>query len=432
MLKIFLITLFLLNSLYASTIDDKIQNNKSILNKSIYNKNKARVKVQLLAKQIKNQNGELKKLEKEINLVTKDIKEHQKLLIKSKKDLTSLSLKGEILQNQKKNYEEELINSIIEDYSSSIAMKLANKNSLEELIDSEVYNVLSNDAKDKMIRIDSQYIKVTENKVTNQRKIKKLNTYIQKRQKKKKVLNYLLNKHSKSLASIEKKHKDYQKELKTIIKKQNSLTTLLSKLNILKKEELKEERKRKAKLLALKRKKEKESKKKKVVVGKNKIKKTQKTVQNNYAQEIDLDVRILGSSTKGIKISKYRGRKTISPLKKYSVIKKFGKYYDPVYKIKLFNESVLLKTKEKNAKVYNVLDGKIVYSKKDSGMLENVVIIQHKNGLHTIYSHLDQISPTLKNGKWIKKGYVVGRVNETLTFQATKNNAHINPEELFN
>ena len=432
MLKIFLITLFLLNSLYASTIDDKIQNNKSILNKSIYNKNKARVKVQLLAKQIKNQNGELKKLEKEINLVTKDIKEHQKLLIKSKKDLTSLSLKGEILQNQKKNYEEELISSIIEDYSSSIAMKLANKNSLEELIDSEVYNVLSNDAKDKMIRIDSQYIKVTENKVTNQRKIKKLNTYIQKRQKKKKVLNYLLNKHSKSLASIEKKHKDYQKELKTIIKKQNSLTTLLSKLNILKKEELKEERKRKAKLLALKRKKEKESKKKKVVVGKNKIKKTQKTVQNNYAQEIDLDVRILGSSTKGIKISKYRGRKTISPLKKYSVIKKFGKYYDPVYKIKLFNESVLLKTKEKNAKVYNVLDGKIVYSKKDSGMLENVVIIQHKNGLHTIYSHLDQISPTLKNGKWIKKGYVVGRVNETLTFQATKNNAHINPEELFN
>ena len=54
-----------------------------------------------------------------------------------------------------------------------------------------------------------------------------------------------------------------------------------------------------------------------------------------------------------------------------------------------------------------------------------------KNGLHTIYSHLDQISPSLKVGRWIKKGYVVGRVNDTLTFQATKNELHINPKDLF-
>lgn len=64
-------------------------------------------------------------------------------------------------------------------------------------------------------------------------------------------------------------------------------------------------------------------------------------------------------------------------------------------------------------------------------MLENVVIIAHQNGLHTIYSHLDQISPSLKVGRWIKKGYVVGRVNDTLTFQATKNEMHVNPKDLF-
>ena len=64
-------------------------------------------------------------------------------------------------------------------------------------------------------------------------------------------------------------------------------------------------------------------------------------------------------------------------------------------------------------------------------MLENVVIVQHQNGLHTIYSHLDEIAPTLKVGKWIKKGYVIGRVNNNLTFQATKNSSHINPKDLF-
>ncbi len=64
-------------------------------------------------------------------------------------------------------------------------------------------------------------------------------------------------------------------------------------------------------------------------------------------------------------------------------------------------------------------------------MLENVVIVQHSNGLHTIYSHLDEIAPTLKVGKWIKKGYVIGRVSDTLNFQATKNSYHVNPKDLF-
>ncbi len=140
---------------------------------------------------------------------------------------------------------------------------------------------------------------------------------------------------------------------------------------------------------------------------------------------------MIGSSTSGIKISRYRGRKTIAPLDSFQVVKKFGKYYDPVYKIKLFNESIVLKTKKPQAKVKSIFNGKIVYAKKDAGMLENVVIVQHRNGLHTIYSHLDQISPSLKVGRWIKKGYVVGRVNNTLTFQATKNEMHINPKDLF-
>lgn len=140
---------------------------------------------------------------------------------------------------------------------------------------------------------------------------------------------------------------------------------------------------------------------------------------------------MIGSSTSGIKISRYKGRRTISPLDSFDVIKKFGTYYDPVYKIELFNESVVLKSKKPQAKVKAIFNGKIVYAKKDAGMLENVVIIAHQNGLHTVYSHLDKISPSLKVGRWIKKGYVVGRVNDTLTFQATKNEMHINPKDLF-
>jgi murein DD-endopeptidase MepM/ murein hydrolase activator NlpD len=74
--------------------------------------------------------------------------------------------------------------------------------------------------------------------------------------------------------------------------------------------------------------------------------------------------------------------------------------------------------------------GKVVYAKENAGVLGNVVIIKHKGNLHTIYSHLDRISPTIKKGKWIKKGYVVGRIKEQLNFQVTRDNNYINPLEL--
>ncbi len=98
--------------------------------------------------------------------------------------------------------------------------------------------------------------------------------------------------------------------------------------------------------------------------------------------------------------------------------------------MELFNESVSLKTKVPNAKVVSVFGGQVVYAKQNQGLLANVVIVKHKDSLHTIYSHLDKISPTLKVGKYIPRGYVVGRVSDTLEFQATKNSKYINPMRL--
>ena len=147
-------------------------------------------------------------------------------------------------------------------------------------------------------------------------------------------------------------------------------------------------------------------------------------------KDMNIKVRKIGSSAKGIKIAKYYGRKTIAPLKSYKVVKKFGTYYDDVYRMKLFNESVALKTKIPNAKVVSIFKGQVVYAKHNTGLLGNVVIVKHRGGLHTIYSHLDRISPTLKVGKWIPKGYVVGRVSDTLEFQATKNSRYIDPMRL--
>ena len=63
-------------------------------------------------------------------------------------------------------------------------------------------------------------------------------------------------------------------------------------------------------------------------------------------------------------------------------------------------------------------------------MLQKVVIVENKDGIHTIYAHLSKIAPTIKVGARLKKGYVIGRVEQDLTFEVTQKNYHINPMEL--
>ncbi|MFK2821450.1 murein hydrolase activator EnvC family protein [Arcobacter sp. YIC-80] len=428
MIKIFITVILLSTFSYTSTnsIDKKIQNNKKILNNNVSKKRATTQKINELSKKINKQNDNISNLEKDIKRINADIEKHTELLEESKKKISLLKTKSSKLIKKKKTNEEQIVDTIIEDFSTSIALKLASKDSLKELVDSEIYTILSENSKDEILKLNNNYELLTSNTKENQKKIKKISSYIKERQETKRTLNTLKSKHSKSLTNLEKQHQEYQEQLKEVVRKQESLKSLLSRLNILKKEEIQKERERRERirrLLAAKKKKEKKSSSTKIETAQDR--------NQRYAQKLNLDVRKIGSSTSGIKITKYRGSKTIAPLKSFKVVKKFGTYYDPVYKIKLFNESVVLKTKRPKAKVVSVLNGKVVYAKKNAGMLENVVIVQHQNGLHTIYSHLDEIAPTLKVGKWIKKGYVVGRVNNNLTFQATKNSYHINPKDLF-
>ena len=443
---VFLLIVFVSAIFAASNIDQKIQTNKEKLDSSSDKKDSTSLKIKELAEQIESQNTNITNIEKEIKQINSDIDEHQKLLEEAKGKLDDLKSKSSELIREKTSSEEQIVDTIIEEFSISIAVKLVSEDSLQELIDSEIYTLLSQHSKDKVLKLNTSYSSLSANTKNNQKDIDKISSYIDDRQKTKDKLTVLKEKHSSSLASLEQQHKSYQEELNKVAKEQESLKNLLSELNILKQEEAKkaeaavaaaEEEKRK-KLQALL------SQKKAMPNNSDAIREdvvddssAQDEVQTadvrnqRYAKNLNLDVKKIGSSTDGVTIIKYKGEKTISPLKSFKVVKNFGTYYDPVYKIKLFNESIVLKSDEPKAKVVSVLNGKVVYAKKNAGMLDNVVIIQHENGLHTIYSHLDEISPTLVVGKWIQQGYVVGRVNNTLMFQATKDSAHIDPKDLF-
>lgn len=444
MIKIFLALFLTFCFVEASSIDKKIQQNKKQLDNTKQEEETKNVKIKELADKIESQNNNISNIEKDIKEVNIDIEEHQKLLEESKNKLSELKSKSSKLIQERTNSESQIVDTIVEEFSISMALKLASENSMQELIDNEIYTLLAQHTKDKVSKINNNYNTITNDSTSNQKDIEKISLYINDRQKTKDKLTNLKQKHSSSLADLEKQHKAYQEELNKVVKSQENIKNLLSQLNILKQEEIKKaeelakanaetEKKRKIEsLMNSKKNYNNEENQNNSTLDENESEiQTADTRNQKFAKNLNLDVKKIGSSTDGVTITKYKGEKTIAPLKSFKIVKNFGTYYDPVYKIKLFNESIVLKSTEPESKVVSVLSGKVVYAKKNAGMLDNVVIIQHENGIHTIYSHLDDIAPTLVVGKWVQKGSVVGRVNETLSFQVTKDSAHIDPKDLF-
>ena len=444
MYKIFFALSLMITSLFSSVedIDSKIINNKQEYLKVSKKKTNIDKNLKTLASKIKQEKKSYDKIVKVVDKTNSKLALNKLKLTKSIRKLKALQKQSVKLSKQKKQIEKDVIDFVIERYAMSMGIQQINKESLKDVINKEVYTLVLQNAKQEVLNFNIAYLKVNRSTRINQDKIKKLNLFIDNQKKIKKKYDKLKDEQVKIIDSLSGKHEVYQSHLKDVISKQNGVMDILSSLNILKTKEIQKEksrirkaqenfRKREAKRKAKLKKANQKKKAKITKTVKSKNEKTMKFVSKKNVDNIKLEVRNIGSSTKGIKILKYRGRKTIAPLKSYTITKKFGKYYDEVYNLELFNESVSLKTKKPNAKVFSVFKGQIVYAKQNSGLLQNVVIVKHRNNLHTIYSHLDKISPTLKVGKWIPKGYVVGRLNGTLQFQATKDSKYINPLKLF-
>ena len=254
MTKIFFLLFLSTNLLFSATnIDKKIQKNKQILDSSAKKEETTSLKIKELADKIESQNSNIINLEKDIKQVNQDIDEHQKLLEDSKQKLDELKSKSTDLIKEKTSNEEQIVNTIIEEFSISIALKLASENSLQELIDSEIYTLLSQHSKDKVLKLNNNYNLLSTNTKSNQKDIEKIASYIEDRQKTKEKLTSLKQKHSSSLENLEEQHKSYQEELSKVAKQQDSLKNLLAELNILKEEENKkaeEERKEKLEKLS--------------------------------------------------------------------------------------------------------------------------------------------------------------------------------------
>ncbi len=220
-------------------------------------------------------------------------------------------------------------------------------------------------------------------------------------------------KKSKLLKKLALEEKLYSKRLREIFRRQTVIRLTLTKLNLIQEETAKEAKRREIEL-------------------KKRIRALRHSRHSNTTKVAVVDgVKQYGTSYSLDNIYKYRGVKTIAPLKSAKLIKNFGTFIDPIYKIKSHSDSVTLISKSSDRRVYNVMNGEVSYIGENS-MLGKLVVIKHSNGMHTIYADLNKFSPFLKVGAKVKKGSIIGKVKRKLIFEATKNGKFINPTRLIN
>ena len=438
--------------LYGASTSSKIKNSKKNLSATSSAKKKANRRLDKIAKDMKSAEKDIVYLEKKIDELgtnqAKREKQYKTLkgeLSKFEKDVTQTSSE---LDKKRKVF----ISLLSEQFSIVFAMEQSHEPTQESILTQEVYKAYKKHNFKVLESLKSDILALKKRKKSKlslrdktQKEIKsiikKRDTYAQKKKAKEKL--------RKKLATDEEK---YNTKLEKIVDKQNSLRSTLAKLNILQTKEVDEARKRAAaKKEAMRLEKERQrqirqakakarekARKAKIALKKAKTEKAKKEariavkeaeVEKKKVYKASEKVRKINSSYKKSKTYAYRGAKTISPLPGARLIKKFGTYIDPIYKIKIFNESITLKSKTPNAKVKNILNGKVVFAGKSS-MLGKVVVVSHSKKVHTVYAGLSKIAPTIRVGAKIKKGYIIGKVSQKLIFQATKNSKHINPLKL--
>ena len=413
MIRIVLIFSLLFVSTYAKeSTDKKIKKTTLKLKKSkksqtsISKKMAANAKAILKQKkEIREQNRFLKKLS--LKIKTKE-QSHKENLLK----LKELTNSQDALKNRQDAIEEELVFTIAQGVSLTVMLEEDVALNTESLIENEVLQSMLNASKKKANTLNKDYYSNSKHINSLKERISTLEVGIANMDLQKRELLRIQKANKIALASLEKAKKSYKTQVKLLLKKQNKLQSTLATLNIIKIDEIK---------------KAKEEEERRVAFEKEQSQKSYKkvTLDKNLPK-----VKKYASSYEAVKTKKYTGVKTIAPLESYTITKKYGTYTDPVYGIKIFNESISLRPKSANAKVKTVFNGKVIYADK-TAVLDNIVIVEHRNGLHTIYANLSQIPSNIKKGKKVKKGTTIGRVKDELIFEVTQKSFHINPIRLF-
>jgi len=404
----------------GSTVS-RIHSNKKDLSQTDKKQKQLNRQLSKIARSILKAEKENKKLATILKELEKDKESNEEKFTVAKKKINAFEGKVSALDKTIKQQNAHFVSLLIDQFSLMIVMDKIEKKTIDSVVMREIYETYKEKNVQDLNRLKSEINKSLKKKKEALGYQKKIERSISKISKKREVYRKKKSEKEKLLKKLTEDETAYRRNIKELMRKQSMIRSTLAKLNIIRKEEMSKER-------ALERAREAEINRRATARTAAREEGTQGHVSaKSFAS--NAQVKQVGSSYHRDKIYRYRGAKTISPLKRARLVKSFGTYIDPIYKMKIFNESVTLKAANSDAKVRSVLNGKVVFAGQNS-MLGKVIVIAHGGKLHTVYAGLSRISPMIKVGSRIKKGAVIGKVRKKLIFEATKDSKYINPVRL--
>ena len=421
MKKILFMALFLPLFLFSS-IDSKIKEKKREISSQKVEYEKMDKKLSTIASKIISAKDEREKLDRKISKLEESIKKNKVNYreLQNKQDVINQKLSE--LTTEISEKEEKFISLVAKKFSMALVLEELNQPTSESIMLQETYSIYvkENERQIAILKDNIRELKIKEdyfqNKKENIQRV--LTSYQEEREeyKSKKYKKVLL------LKALAQDKAIYRQRFDKIRGTQRALQRKLSSLQIVKRDRARE--KRESTRLAEAQRVEELSFVEVDNIGEVEQDRIEVETEAIIAEALEV------YKEEPIEMATYRGKKTISPLADSRLIKKFGTYIDPIYKFKIFNKSITLKSSHKGAKVKSILKGRIVFAEDSGGMLGRVVIIEHANQLHTIYAKLARLAPGIHVGKEVRVGSVLGKVNKSLMFEVTKNNKHMNPLKL--
>jgi murein DD-endopeptidase MepM/ murein hydrolase activator NlpD len=411
MIRVFLYTLAILTVVNASSpkeLFNKIKESKNSLSTTNKEKIVTNKQLQKIADKISKKELEIAVYDRKLKELDGYIQQEQKKYKESIAEIQGIDNMVKELDKDIELRKQEFAKRLSKQLGTVVAKNRSGQKDEKSVVLKEVYTRYKDYSQQELLKLSKN---IEQKRVLRENLLKRkaeIAKKIEGVQLKKRIYKKKKAQKQKLLAKLSSEQKIYSKKLKDIFKKQTVIRLTLAKLNILKEDAAKEAKRRELEL-------------------KRRIKKLKSL---KYASSKNVGaIKQYGSSYMANNIYKYRGQKTISPLKSPRVVKKFGTFIDPIYKIKSHSDSLTIVSRANDKRVYNVLNGEVVFKGKNA-MLGKLIIIKHSNGLHTVYADLNKFSPFIKKGSKVKKGTVIGKVKKKLIFQATKNGALINPSRL--
>ncbi len=404
MIRFWVIVCLVFSFVHGANTAAKINEKTKVLENKVQAERQIHGKLQDIANEIVAEEQAIEKFKDKIAHLEENILQSQNEIVQKGSGLEKLTKETQALLEQKKQLEDRITKIIAEDFSFYLMTEREYIDSTDSVLVDEIIRKMDTVLTKEFAKLTKEYKSTYDQIQTQSKEIKTIHSDLKTAKTKYEDLMGLEKKKESSIAALNQKKENYKKQLEDTEKERDEVRATLQQLQIIKGQE-------DAKILAEKN-----------------AKKTDKKPPTTAAAT-GSDIRQIGSSYQGSSIKKYAGAKTISPLDDYTIKRRFGDYVDPIYKIKIFNENVVLASATPDATVKSVLNGKVIFA-KDTPSLKKVVIIENGDDIHTIYTHLSKIAPTIEVGQKVKKGYVIGRVDNDLTFEVTQKNYHIDPLEL--